>query len=159
MSSTTESDTRGLTTFLAGVGVGAAIMYLFDLDRGSRHRVLEREALERAGILAAESAGDGRRRTRLPLGNRGAALVESDELLVARVRAELAHHATDASALEISAENGVVALVGLVHASEIDAVLSCVRGLHGVERVDNRLELRGSAGGVAPFERDISSTL
>jgi hypothetical protein len=153
-----DSSPRGLTTFLAGVGVGAAIMYLFDLDAGTRRRALEREALIRAGILAAESP-EGSTRTVPPRrGERGAALVVSDEALVARVRAELAHHATDASALEISAQDGVVALVGLVHASEIESVLACVRGLRGVERVDNRLQLRGSSGG-ASFDRDISSTI
>src|SRR3954469_24466578 len=53
-------------TLMGGVGLGAALMYIFDPDRGKRRRALLRDKVESAGNTLVEKAG----KVRSDLGNR-----------------------------------------------------------------------------------------
>jgi Gas vesicle protein len=48
---------RGIFAILAGLGVGAAVMYLFDPDRGNRRRALIRDKAVRLNRQTREAIG------------------------------------------------------------------------------------------------------
>src|SRR5215217_2313216 len=86
-------------TLLYGIGVGAALMYILDPDRGARRRALLRDKCVRASNKTQEYVGKMSR----DLGNRAQGLAAEtrnlfrredvpDYQLVERVRAELGRH-------------------------------------------------------------------
>src|SRR5262245_48863856 len=100
---------------LVGVGVGAALMYFFDPDRGKRRRTLVRDKVEAAGNKATDYAEKMGRDIR----NRAYGVVAetkalfrheevTDDVLADRVRAKLGRYPIHISAIEVSAHEGVV---------------------------------------------------
>jgi uncharacterized membrane protein len=133
---------------LGGIGLGAALMYFLDPDRGRRRRGLVRDQV----VSAVSKADDAVGATARDLGNRARGLASearsrfkqdeaSDEVLVARVRAELGRAVSHPSAIEVTAEQGRVTLSGPILAREVDDVLSTVRSVRGVADVENQLEV------------------
>lgn len=144
---------------LTGIGIGAALMYFLDPDRGTgrRHRVADQAA------SAARDAQDRLRDLAVHTRNRGAGTVAevrgrlreeevTDEQLVARVRAELGHHVESVRPIEVVAEGGNVTLRGAVPAQELPAVIAAVEKVRGVQWVDNQLDARSDAEGSAATE-------
>jgi osmotically-inducible protein OsmY len=141
-------------TLLAGIGIGAALMYFLDPVGGGRRRAVVRDKATGA-LNTAERELKGRG---IDVRNRarGAAAElrsmgddhPTDEQLVARVRAELGHHVEHARAIEVVAEQGRVTLRGPVLSSELDDVLSTARKVRGVESVDNQLDVHATPGDV-----------
>ena len=139
-------------TLLAGIGIGAAVMYFLDPDRGARRRALVRDKGVRALHLGQrelhDRAEDLRNRA---VGN--AAEVRGryddepvgDEQLVARVRSELGHHVERPRAIEVAAEQGRVILRGQVPPDELDDVLATVRAVRGVRDVASELNVGDQA--------------
>lgn len=138
---------------LVGVGVGAALMYFFDPDRGQRRRTLVRDKVEAAGNKASDYAEKMGRDLR----NRAYGMVEetkalfrheevTDEVLVARVRAKLGRYSIHTGALEVSAHDGVVTLTGPILADELATVLRATRFVRGVKGVENQLAVHTQAG-------------
>lgn len=132
---------------LAGLGIGAAIMYFLDPDRGARRRNMVRDQVAAAARSAADSLQDRTAHVR----NRAvgaAAEVRSritedevaDEQLVARVRAQLGHHVERVRPIQVAAESGTVTLSGTVREEELPTVLATVEKVRGVEHVESRLE-------------------
>src|SRR5437588_2687264 len=81
---------------VGGLGLGAALMYVFDPDRGTRRRALIRDKVEAAGNKVSDAAGKMGR----DLSNRAYGVVAetksifrhndvTDEVLVDRVRSRL----------------------------------------------------------------------
>ena len=149
---------RGLT-LLGGIGIGAALMYVLDPDRGRRRRALTRDKLTRT----AHKLGDGLGKASRDLRNRAQGLVAEtrlrfaaeevpDETLVARVRSALGRYPVHQRALEITAEQGRVTLGGLALASEVDDLLACVAAVRGVREVENRMEVRQQAGNIPSLQ-------
>lgn len=143
---------------VGGVGLGAALMYLFDPDRGSRRRALIRDKVESAANKTGDYAGKMSRDLR----NRAYGVVSeaksifriapvTDEVLVNRVRSKLGHHS--AQAIDVSAQDGSVTLRGSLAAKEVSDVLRAVQSVHGVKRVSNLLEVladsESASGGAA----------
>jgi osmotically-inducible protein OsmY len=141
-------------TLLAGIGIGAALMYFLDPVGGGRRRALVRDQATGA-VNTAERELKGRS-TDLRNRARGAAAElrkvgddhPSDDQLVARVRAELGHRVEHARAIDVVAERGRVTLRGPVLSSELDDVLSTARKVRGVEQVDNQLDVHATPGQV-----------
>lgn len=141
-------------TLLAGLGLGAALMYFLDPERGRGRR-------HRAAEQVASAARDAQKRLHdvaVHARNRGAGAVAevrgrlteeevTDEQLVARVRAELGHHIENVRPIEVAAEGGNVTLRGDVPAQELPAVIAAVEKVRGVEWVDDRLEPRPDTAG------------
>jgi len=138
---------------LAGLGLGAALMYFFDPDRGTRRRHLASDqagrSLRKMARRLHDQAQNARNHARGKAVELGARLHEEqidDDVLVARVRAELGHHVQHTSAIEVSAADGRIILSGPVLADELNDVTRTVTAVRGVRGVENRLEVRQSAG-------------
>lgn len=140
---------------LAGVGIGAALMYFLDPDRGARRRnmTVDRAASvlrsRRRDVLTAaqharNSLAGGAAELRSQL--RGEDL--EDDQLVARVRAQLGHHVRHTGAIEVVVRDGCVILHGPALADEVADIVRTVSDVHGVDRVENRLEVHATAENV-----------
>lgn len=135
-------------TLLAGIGIGAALMYFLDPDRGTRRRNI---AADRA-LSAARSLGDAMRDRAVDTRNRaGGAVAElrgrlredevTDEVLVQRVRAELGHQVERMRPIEVVAEQGAVTLRGEAPADDVAKIVATVQAVRGVQRVENQLQV------------------
>ena len=145
---------------VGGVGLGAALMYLFDPDRGRRRRALIRDKAEGAANKAGDYAGKMSRDLR----NRAYGLVAetksifqheeiTDDVLIDRVRAKLGHYSVHVGGIDVTAQSGTVILSGRVLAKEVPDVLRAVRSVRGVKRVENQLAMQPEPGSVpSPFE-------
>jgi osmotically-inducible protein OsmY len=139
-------------TLLGGVGIGAALMYLFDPKRGARRRHMVADQMSSAARTgqeqlrkAAETAKNHAWGTVLELRGR---LLEAargskvpDDILLARVRAALGHHARHAGAIEVAVRNRMVTLQGPVRREEIDEVVRATANVRGVQGVNNQLAI------------------
>ena len=142
-----------LGTLLAGAAIGAGLMYLLDPDRGARRRhVLADQvtsALRSGSRAARERLSDASNRARGLVAETRGRLREGDvddDTLVARVRAELGRHVEHARAIEVVADGGTVTLRGAVPAGEQPALVAAVSRVRGVQRVDDRLDVREAPG-------------
>lgn len=151
----TDSAARGWAMALGGLGLGAALMYVLDPERGKRRRGLVRDkalhlSRQASDRLAARSR-DWRNRARgVTAKVKAMAKSEavSDPVLEERVRAEIGRAVSSAAAVEVTAIAGVVTLSGKVLAREVEDLLTTVRGTRGVREVENRLEVSERAGDV-----------
>lgn len=149
---------------LGGIGVGATLMYLLDPDRGNRRRALLRDKLtwctNKTGMYLGKAGRDARNRAQgLVAEARNAFRREevSDDVLVARVKAELGRHAVHHRALEITASGGRVTLRGPALSAEVDELLRAVSKVRGVTGVDNQLEVHEQAGGVSSLQGEVNA--
>ena len=136
-----------LLTFVGGVGIGAGLMYYFDIDRGRRHRAMLRDQLVHA-LIAGE---DGLDKTLRDLSHRLGGLTAElryrlaeenvpDDVLVARVRSRIGRIVSHPGALDIIANQGEVTVRGPILTREVDPVLVAVASVPGVHAVHNELE-------------------
>lgn len=131
---------------LAGIGIGAAVMYFLDPDRGTRRRhVLADKARRGLRVTgrelhnAAENAKNHTRGKVLEMQHRATEEPVDDERLVERVRAELGHRVERARAIEVSAENGRVTLTGALPYDQIERAARAAASVRGVREIDNCL--------------------
>lgn len=140
-------------TFGLGLGAGTALMYLLDPDRGKRRRVLLRDKL----VSVKTRSGEGIGTAAHDLSNRArgiAASIQSrfisdetdDSVLIERVRSKLGRIVSHPRAINVAVENGNVTLSGPILADEVDDLLACVKQIHGVNEVNNTLEVHKEAG-------------
>lgn len=136
------------TTFASGFGLGVAFNYLFDKDRGARHRALARDRAAHYYRSTPEFASRAAR----DLGNRARGLVAAartavtdgtapDHIIVERVRAKLGRFVSHPGSIEVTATDGTVTLRGPVLRHEVDTLLKVVRAVPGVKGIDNRLQV------------------
>jgi CBS domain-containing protein len=148
----------------AGIGVGAALMYMFDPARGRARRS---KLFDHAGRACRRSGkiveGIGKQ-----LANRlsgiaaetGAALRHEmipDEQLVGRVRAKVGRLSSHPHAIQVSAQNGRVTLRGPVLAGEARHLLHALEKLPGVVELENQLELFETSAGVPELQNGVHS--
>lgn len=147
-SSTAHGLAADLITFAGGIGLGAAVMYFMDPERGRRRRALVRDQV--AHLAATVPPGMGA--TRRDLANRSRGLVASlkgrfgddeasDETIVARVRAELGRVVSHPGSVSVTSSAGTVTLSGPVLESEAEPLLKAVAGTRGVKEVHSQLEV------------------
>lgn len=142
-------------TLLSGLGLGAALMYFYDPERGARRRSLFRDQLvstmNDAGNAFEPAAEDAANRTRGMLYEARAELTEqdvSDRVLNRRVRAEMGRWVAHPGSIAVNAHNGTVSLHGPVLEHELDGLLKAVKSVRGVESVDNQLSVHKVPGDV-----------
>jgi len=150
---------RGATLLAGGIGLGAALMYVLDPDRGRRRRALVRDQLVSAAHRAPDAVGatarDLSNRTRGLAAEVGSMLSSeevSDEVLMARVRSKMGRVVSHPHAVEVTVERGCVTLSGPILAREVDDLLSCVSRVRGVAGVENQLEVHEEVGNVSALQ-------
>jgi uncharacterized membrane protein len=132
--------------FLAGIGVGALLMYFFDAERGRGRRV---HTSDRLAHLFRRSRHALEARL-ADAGHRGKGLLAewtrrfrfeevSDARLVERVRATMGHVLSEPRAVRVAAADGRVTLEGAVPPREHDNVVRRIRRIPGVRGVDDHL--------------------
>lgn len=145
---------KGLS-FLGGLGLGAAAMYVFDPDRGNRRRAFARDKMLHL-VRTSERAVDKASRD---LSHRAWGLVAEarsaigggeaiDMVVVDRVRSQAGRVVSHPHAIEVTARDGKVTLRGPVLAHEVQELLARVSGTRGVKEVENRLEVHQEPGNV-----------
>jgi osmotically-inducible protein OsmY len=148
---------RQTGALLAGLGLGAALMYMLDPRRGARRRALVRD---RASSTLRTGRREFRRRAEDLKHRAEGAVAElkghlrerkngtvDDDQLTERVRAELGHKVNHASALEVTARDGIVTLGGQIPREELPAALATVRKVRGVEQVRDELRVNQEGTG------------
>jgi osmotically-inducible protein OsmY len=134
------------TAIVGAVGLGAALMYFLDPDRGKRRRALVRDKVEAAGNKATDYAEKMGRDIR----NRAYGMVAetksilkgeevTDDVLVDRVRAKLGRYSVDFGAVDVKVSNGTVTLSGSISETDLPRVLRATKYVRGVKAVDNQL--------------------
>jgi osmotically-inducible protein OsmY len=140
---------RELTLMTGGIGLGAALMYMFDPDRGKRRRALVRDKLASAASKTPRAIGA----TARDLSNRARGLASeagslfsskevADAVLVQRVRSRMGRLVSHPHAIQVAANQGRVTLSGLILAHEVDDLLLRVSKVTGVTDIDNQLEAK-----------------
>ena len=130
----------------AGIGVGAALMYLLDPERGKRRRALAKDKLVHATHVAAQEA-DVTSRSAVNHVRGVIARMRSrvkpehvpDAVLAERVRARIGHLVPHAGSIEVTVRDGRVTLAGPAVGSDLDVLLTDVARVRGVVGIDNRL--------------------
>lgn len=133
-------------TLLAGIGMGAALMYFLDPQRGKARRAQARDQASGALRSAKWDLETERRNLR----NRARGVASelrselkseevSDDQLEERVRADLGHHVEAMRALEVVADDGNVTLRGDLPERDRKEAISAARKVRGVERVVDEL--------------------
>jgi hypothetical protein len=147
-----DSIVRTLGILVGGLGLGAALMYVLDPERGKRRRAIVRDkalsgAHEAGERIAARSRDLSNRARGVAAGlkSKTKSLETYDRVLEERVRAELGLVVARPASVEVTAEAGQVRLSGAVQTGEVDDLLSAVRGVSGVKDVENRLEVYETA--------------
>ena len=145
---------------LAGLGLGAGIMYLADPNEGRRRRARLREVTVHSGhavkaIAVTASLDVGHRLSGLAARTLARLIEEGvppDDLLVARVRARLGRLVSHPGAIEVTASKGTVAVSGPIFEAEVEQLLKGVGAVPGVTAIENRLEPHGEAGHVSALQ-------
>jgi osmotically-inducible protein OsmY len=144
---------------VGGIGLGAALMYLFDPDRGRRRRALIRDKVEGA----ANKTSDYAEKMSRDLRNRAYGVVAetksmfrheevTDDVLVDRVRAKLGRYPVHVGAIDVTAQNGNVTLRGPILDNEFADVVRAVRSVRGVKGIDNQLEVNAEKGNIPSLQ-------
>jgi osmotically-inducible protein OsmY len=135
-------------------------MYMLDPSAGKKRRALVREKARSYWKDAAQGVGktvrDTQNRARglaAEVGQRfkGSA-VPADDVLEARVRAQIGHVITHAGAIGITAHQGCVTLSGPILASEEEKLLATVESVPGVAEVVHQLEVHQDATSISGLQ-------
>ena len=144
---------------LIGLGLGAAVAYIFDPAAGGRRRALVRDKM----IHGAKLTGRGLDATLCDLANRTGGIAAAtrgrfsgeqvdDDRLVERVRAKLGRVCSHARAIDVGVADGRVTLCGRILVDEVDDVLDAVAAVRGVRSVTNQLEPHESSEGIPSLQ-------
>jgi osmotically-inducible protein OsmY len=140
---------------VGGLGVGAALMYLFDPERGNRRRALLRDKALHIAHATGEKldvkSRDAANRLHGLLARTRSLLTRErvpDSIVAERVRSRIGHVVSHPGSIEIAAQDGRVTLAGPALRRELDPLLREVERVRGVTGVENKLELHEEPGSV-----------
>jgi hypothetical protein len=147
---------RDACALLSGLGLGLGLMYFLDGNNGKRRRALVADKLgswTRDGACALGGVSrDARNRLKglaHEAGRLGRPLAPATgSQLAAQIRSRMGRLVSHPHAVDVSVEDDRVVLEGSVLAHEADALVSAVRGMQGVGRLDDRLSRFTSAESV-----------
>lgn len=144
---------------LTGLGIGVALMYFLDPERGRRRRSLIRDRVAHSKNVSAEAMGaTGRdvvhRATGAAARIRGRLRRRSvdDIVLVERVRAQLGRLVSHPRAIDVEAKDGVVTLRGPILQAEVPRLVGAVERIRGVREVVSALEEHKQPGNVPALQ-------
>lgn len=129
---------------LTSIGLGAALMYLFDPERGKARRAQIGDRVKAKAHDAERSAEKLAKDLRNRAGGLKAKMRKTeqaadDDILIARVRSELGHVIDHADRVDVQASLGHVTLTGELPEADIDEAVRCAESVEGVISVDNQL--------------------
>jgi hypothetical protein len=140
-------------SLLAGVGLGAGLMFVLDPDRGRRRRAVARDRLVRLGHDAVWHANKQARNA----GNHVVGTIAEygakvrdrfrgidDEQLVRRVAAQVGHVVSHPGSLGITAEDGRVTISGPILRSEVDTLKKRLDETRGIRQCELQLDIHDS---------------
>jgi uncharacterized membrane protein len=143
------------------LGLGAALMYLFDPLSGRRRRALlhdqwvhsthKLQEAKRVALVDAAHRITGLKARAEHLMRHDEADVD-DAILADRVRAAMGRYVSHPHAIEVSADHGRVLLKGVVLDDELAPLLRCVEKVRGVKAVENRLVAYPDADGIPSLQ-------
>jgi len=156
-----EEGILAIVVLIIGFLGGAALMYLFDPDRGEQRRASLLGQVNHAADQVSESLKDTTTQVQHQAskavssvsgtGKETAGQVNaavSDATLSARVRVEIAKDVRAPGAIEVTVAQGVVTLKGKVQASEVKELVEKIQVTPGVKSVENRLEIHDATPSV-----------
>jgi uncharacterized membrane protein len=142
-----------------GAGVGAALVYLFDPQRGARRRAMLRDSAVSAMHTGSDAADATVRDTRNRIGGTAAELrgwfqrdEADDDTVVDRVRSKIGRLVSHPHAIRVTSEQGVVTLSGPILQAEMPRLLRTVESIRGVREVVNELDDHKQAGDVPALQ-------
>ena len=149
MDTSTENSIKSSLIGAGGAGLGAGAMYFSDPDRGRYRRALVRDRFIHWGNIAKKQGRiawlDFTHRTRGQVAEfRGRLFPHevTDDVLVARVAAQLGRLVSMPHPIELTAEDGTVIMSGPIFSDEIDQVVEGVTRVAGVKQIVNKMQIR-----------------
>jgi hypothetical protein len=149
----------GMRSFLAGLGAGTVMAWIFDPQAGRRRRAMLRDRTVRSVHRLEETVDKGvrdlshRAQGRLAeVRGRLAPPAGDDDVIVERVRAELGRWVSHPHAIEVTCQDGLVTLSGPILAAEVGPLARQLRRVRGVREVDNRLEPHATTNGLMALQ-------
>lgn len=150
---------KQISGFIGGLALGAGVMFLLDPVSGRRRRHVMRDKLFSGGRTLSETAETTANRIR----NKARGLVAEtrsrfsvqdveDSVLESRVRSSMGHVLSNAGAIAIQANGGVVTVSGPVLAAEVDRLLSCISSVPGVHEVRSQFQVRQSTDALSGLQ-------
>jgi len=143
---------------LLALALGATGAFLLDPQQGRRRRALLRDKVTRTMNEGREFADAAAKDLRYRAQGIAAQARSwrggeaSDDILVERVRAKLGRYSSHPGAIEVTAQNGRVVLMGDILTAEQESLFDAVRSVRGVECVENNLTAHQSAQGVSSLQ-------
>ena len=141
-----------IKSFLTGLGIGAAFMYVGDPQRGRRRRSIARDKVIHGSRVATHglevAVRDLSNRTRGTLAEtrkRFSSDGVSDAVLEERVRSKIGRVVGHPRAIHVSSRDGLVHLAGPILDHEVEDLLEAVQAVPGVREVSHRLDLHEEA--------------
>src|SRR5439155_14308825 len=140
---------------LAGLGLGAGLLYFLDPQLGRRRRAHLGDKITRAfhqtgDALCVAGRDLGHRAQGLAAEARSLVTADkpNDRQLAERVRAKIGRYVSHAGAIEVTVNNGRVTLSGPILAREVEALADAVCSVPGVTEVEDRLEIHARPGNI-----------
>jgi uncharacterized membrane protein len=151
---------RDVLPLVGAAGVGAALAYFLDPDRGERRRHLLADQVIHATKVTGDAIGVTKRditnRSRgLAAGVRGRLADRDDDddiVITDRIRSALGRLISHPGAIEVEVENGRAVLSGPVLADQADKLVEGVRKVRGVIDVESRLDRHETPGDVPALQ-------
>ncbi|MGH8662899.1 MAG: SRPBCC family protein, partial [Burkholderiales bacterium] len=147
--------------WLLAAGIGAGLMYFFDPQNGRRRRALLRDqtvhmrrlAREASRVTARDLAGRGAGMMALVSRRlNGGAQAASDSALIERIRARLGRVVSHPHAVHVTSRDGHVTVSGPILAVEAPRLLESIRGVAGVQTIDDQLQVHERAGNISALQ-------
>jgi osmotically-inducible protein OsmY len=134
-------------------------MYFLDPRTGKRRRALLRDQAVKLKHTAEDQADD---LSHYSVDKARGAVHETsrrlrtedvaDDTLVARVRSAMGRYTSHPSAIEVMANNGRITLRGNILATEVQPIVSAVKTVPGVKRVENQLQVHEKAANIPDLQ-------
>jgi len=140
-------------SFLTGMGIGMACMYMLDPRLGRRRRAVMRDKMIHSARLSQCALDTALR----DLSHRMRGVVcearnlvrrdqISDQVLEARIRSRIGRVVSHPHAIQVSCEDGRCMVSGPILRHEVDDLISCVESVRGVKECIDHLEVHDSRG-------------
>jgi len=150
----------GLKTLCQGACFGATAMYFFDPERGryrrslftDKMRSLTNEVCDAFDVAARDFNNRLAGMTAEMRSLRSINEPVPDDVLCERIRSKLGRYISHPRAIQVDVADGRVRLSGPILTSEVERLIDVVRGMAGVNQVENNLDAHQSAENIPALQ-------